>query len=356
MIVFVVNPFPIFHRPARYWLLKSVGRIFSSAFHPIYFPEFWLCNQLASIELAFFDIEYFSCFYISDRQWWSTNLTSPASPKGAFCSGWSRFVLQAFLLAIPSSLRFTQCVRRYYDSKQKFPHLVNAGKYASGFFVAITNSLRRATNPNYTNNLKGNPFIYTWAITAFISSTYKVIWDLKMDWGLFHKNAGENKFLRDQLVYSSKIYYYYAIIQDIILRYIWTINIFVQFYTPTAEYSDVIGFSFGLVELIRRFSWNFFRLENEHLNNCGQFRAVRDISITPIKTGINFALIASKLSKEPGIRDRRIKAPYETILEEKRINTNDHITMDDLESHLGGDDNDDSLSTHHTITLADHKC
>ena len=28
--------------------------------------------------------------------------------------------------------------------------------------------------------------------------------------------------------------------------------------------------------------WNFFRLENEHLNNCGQFRAVRDISISPI--------------------------------------------------------------------------
>ena len=32
----------------------------------------------------------------------------------------------------------------------------------------------------------------------------------------------------------------------------------------------------------RRFVWNFFRLENEHLNNCGQFRAVRDISIVPI--------------------------------------------------------------------------
>jgi hypothetical protein len=351
MILFVINPAPIFHRPARYWLLKIVGRIFSSAFHPIYFPEFWLCNQLASIELAFFDIEYFTCFYISDRQWWSTNLTSAASPKGAFCTGWSRFLLQAFLLAIPSSLRFTQCVRRYYDSKQKFPHLVNAGKYASGFFVAITNSLRRATNPNYTKNLKGNPFIYTWAITAFISSTYKVTWDLKMDWGLFHKNAGENKYLRDQLVYSSKIYYYYAIIQDIILRYIWTINIFVQFYTPTAEYSDVIGFSFGLVELIRRFSWNFFRLENEHLNNCGQFRAVRDISIAPIKTGINFSLIASKLSKEPGIRSRRIKTPYETILEEQTINTNDHGTIDDLESHVG-DDNDDSISTHHTITVA----
>ena len=28
--------------------------------------------------------------------------------------------------------------------------------------------------------------------------------------------------------------------------------------------------------------WNFFRLENEHLNNCGDFRAVRDISVMPM--------------------------------------------------------------------------
>ena len=32
----------------------------------------------------------------------------------------------------------------------------------------------------------------------------------------------------------------------------------------------------------RRFVWNFFRLENEHLNNCGEFRAVRDISVMPM--------------------------------------------------------------------------
>lgn len=37
--------------------------------------------------------------------------------------------------------------------------------------------------------------------------------------------------------------------------------------------------------LFRRFVWNFFRLENEHLNNCGEFRAVRDISIAPILMG-----------------------------------------------------------------------
>ena len=32
----------------------------------------------------------------------------------------------------------------------------------------------------------------------------------------------------------------------------------------------------------RRFIWNFFRLENEHLNNCGEFRVVRDISLRPL--------------------------------------------------------------------------
>lgn len=32
----------------------------------------------------------------------------------------------------------------------------------------------------------------------------------------------------------------------------------------------------------RRFIWNFFRLENEHINNCGKFRAVRDISVIPM--------------------------------------------------------------------------
>ena len=42
---------------------------------------------------------------------------------------------------------------------------------------------------------------------------------------------------------------------------------------------------------VRRFVWNFFRLENEHLNNCGQFRAVRDISIGPIDSNYEQQLI-----------------------------------------------------------------
>ena len=36
------------------------------------------------------------------------------------------------------------------------------------------------------------------------------------------------------------------------------------------------------LEVFRRFVWNYFRLENEHINNCGNFRAVRDISVAPM--------------------------------------------------------------------------
>jgi len=50
--------------------------------------------------------------------------------------------------------------------------------------------------------------------------------------------------------------------------------------------------------------WNFFRLENEHLNNCGQFRAVRDISIAPMNSN-DQALLQQMMDEEDGVIHRR---------------------------------------------------
>ncbi|KAL1482066.1 hypothetical protein MTO96_015100 [Rhipicephalus appendiculatus] len=52
-----------------------------------------------------------------------------------------------------------------------------------------------------------------------------------------------------------------------------------------------------------RFVWNFFRLENEHLNNCGKFRAVRDISVAPIDAG-NQALLVRMMDEPCGVVNR----------------------------------------------------
>jgi len=65
---------------------------------------------------------------------------------------------------------------------------------------------------------------------------------------------------------------------------------------------------------IRRFVWNFFRLENEHLNNCGQFRAVRDISIAPMNSN-DQALLEQMMDEEDGVINRRtaIDRKYQLI-------------------------------------------
>jgi xenotropic and polytropic retrovirus receptor 1 len=54
----------------------------------------------------------------------------------------------------------------------------------------------------------------------------------------------------------------------------------------------------------RRFCWNFFRLENEHLNNVGQFRAVRDISIAPLDSN-DQALLEHMMDDEDGVVNRQ---------------------------------------------------
>merc|ERR1719206_722055 len=99
-----------------------------------------------------------------------------------------------------------------------------------------------------------------------------------MDWGFFSAAAGGNKFLREELVYSSKGFYYLAIVEDLVLRFSWAYRLMLKEF-GFGSYGELTTSVFAVLEIVRRFIWNFFRLENEHLNNCGKFRAVRDISI-----------------------------------------------------------------------------
>lgn len=50
-----------------------------------------------------------------------------------------------------------------------------------------------------------NPYFYLWIIASIMSSCFTYTWDVKLDWGLFDSNTGENKFLREEIVYSSPV-------------------------------------------------------------------------------------------------------------------------------------------------------
>lgn len=49
--------------------------------------------------------------------------------------------IRPVLAILPAWFRFAQCIRRYYNTNKAFPHLVNAGKYSTSFFVVTFSSL-----------------------------------------------------------------------------------------------------------------------------------------------------------------------------------------------------------------------
>uniref|UniRef100_A0A2K6KAM1 Solute carrier family 53 member 1 n=1 Tax=Rhinopithecus bieti TaxID=61621 RepID=A0A2K6KAM1_RHIBE len=259
--------------------------------------------------MVFFLINPTKTFYYKSRFWLLKLLVSPETCvpllegyiESGICHKYT-YGVRAIVQCIPAWLRFIQCLRRYRDTKRAFPHLVNAGKYSTTFFMVTFAALYS------THKERGHSdtmvFFYLWIVFYIISSCYTLIWDLKMDWGLFDKNAGENTFLREEIVYPQKAYYYCAIIEDVILRFAWTIQISITSTTLLPHSGDIIATVFAPLEVFRRFVWNFFRLENEHLNNCGEFRAVRDISVAPLNAD-DQTLLEQMMDQDDGVRNRQ---------------------------------------------------
>jgi len=95
-----------------------------------------------------------------------------------------------------------------------------------------------------------------------------------MDWSLLQRHA-PHPFLRSELVYGDYIpVYYFAIVTNVIIRFIWVI------YAPPGRLGYKIrSVSAAGLEMLRRFQWNFFRVENEHLGNADQYRVTREMPL-----------------------------------------------------------------------------
>lgn len=52
------------------------------------------------------------------------------------------YIIRPIVNCLPAWFRFAQCLRRYRDSREAFPHLVNAGKYSTTFLVVIFATLK----------------------------------------------------------------------------------------------------------------------------------------------------------------------------------------------------------------------
>ncbi|XP_020714598.1 xenotropic and polytropic retrovirus receptor 1 isoform X2 [Ceratitis capitata] len=296
MIAFLLNPTKTFHHEARYWAVRVLSRVVMAPFFFVTFADFWLADQLNSIVPAFVDIPFIICFFGENPTWHKTDYG--VSPCVQDIS-----MIRPVVAILPAYWRFAQCIRRYRDTREAFPHLVNAAKYATSFFVVIFAYKFQTTAATYISS-KDNPWFYCWIVAAIVSSCYAYTWDIKMDWGLFDAKAGDNRFLREEIVYSSTWFYYFGIMEDLVLRFGWTVSM--SLIEAGYMEGDVMMTILSPLEVFRRFIWNYFRLENEHLNNCGKFRAVRDISVAPMDCS-DQTTILRMMDEEDGVINRRGK-------------------------------------------------
>ena len=73
---------------------------------------------------------------------------------------------------------------------------------------------------SYGPSMTGTVLLGLWVLSQLISSCYTFTWDVKMDWGLLDKNAGENKFLREETVYRYRVRFLLVIMLYIFLKII----------------------------------------------------------------------------------------------------------------------------------------
>lgn len=159
-----------------------------------------------------------------------------------------------------------------------------------------------------------------------------------MDWGLIDpRSPKDTPLLREEMIYGSKWYYYFAIVEDFLLRLSWVMN--VSLAEAWMLHSDLLICIMAPLEVFRRFIWNYLRLENEHVNNCGQFRAVRDISVKPIRKG-DLESLLNKMDQIDGVTHRgqdlmhRVKKQKKVHREHKKqLLKKNRITRISLPAH-----------------------
>jgi hypothetical protein len=63
-------------------------------------------------------------------------------------------------------------------------------------------------------------------------------------------------------------------VTNVLIRFIW-----VWYIPASASYLRTRSFFFALAEMLRRWQWNFFRVETEQVGNTDQYRVSQDLAV-----------------------------------------------------------------------------
>ncbi|KAA1472556.1 EXS-domain-containing protein [Dentipellis sp. KUC8613] len=242
---------------SRWWLIRNVARLLTSGTHRVEFTDFWMGDQFCSFLFTMSNLYFFACAY---HVGFSNN-------PFATCTTPRRWGVPFVLASLPLFTRLVQSIRRWFDSRL-ITHLINGGKYGAGIMYYLCYFIWRHNGEN-----RGASFAF-FCLFGTIYAIYASSWDFLMDWSLLRPHA-KYPLLRSELVYSSYIpLYYFAIISNVLIRFIWVI------YIPTKGPSFPLRtWIAAMLEILRRWQWNFYRLENEHMGNMDQYRVTREVPL-----------------------------------------------------------------------------
>ncbi|XP_062232938.1 phosphate transporter PHO1-3-like [Phragmites australis] len=254
-LLILVCPFNIIYRSSRYHFLRVIRNIILTPFYKVVMVDFFMADQLCSQVPMLRSLEYLACYYIS---------SSYRTQDYGYCTRVKHFRDLAYAVSfLPYYWRAMQCARRWFDEGD-INHIVNLGKYVSAMLAA-------GTKVAYENNNSAG-WLSLVVIVSSIATMYQLYWDLVKDWGLLQFNS-KNTWLRNDLILKQKYIYFLSMGLNLVLRLAWLQTVI----HPNIGSLDsrVTLFFLAALEVIRRGHWNFYRLENEHLNNAGKFRAVK---------------------------------------------------------------------------------
>ncbi len=206
----------ISHWNSRVTLLSVLAQIAMAPFGKVRFLDSFVADFLTSMVKIFVDVEASVCII-------ATYFVLERTAVMLDCAHVATYVVP-ILCALPLWWRFLQCLRRYYDTSSRFPHVYNALKYLITHSVVIMAAYHPAFSDHHQTSWQ--TYRYVWLACLIISTLYSTYWDLVNDWGLFAPNT-EWPLLRKELLYGEKYvgYYYFAIVSNCILRWIWVITI-----------------------------------------------------------------------------------------------------------------------------------